>query len=171
MKAAWLIRHEEFGIRVLVAERSETPCTAADGHGSRFRSHSRPGRGRSGSLPTSIKRHRKIHHSTSSRLQAAASGFQRTEIDDLPALVDDGVARAGFLRVDAVQAHAQAVLDHRHCVVTKPAERSQIVLGLVSAGPAVRDVLNGRGGRLAEDAEAMVGLRRSGRRLRYSVFP
>ena len=56
-----------------------------------------------------------------------AAGLQRTESNDLLALPMILSRQRGSSGFDAVQAHAQAVFDHRHGVVAEAAERAQIV--------------------------------------------
>ena len=101
---------------------------------------------------------RQIHHSTSSaasRRRRVSS--ERNRMISL-ALVDDRLTPLRVFGVDAVQAHAQAVFDHRHGIVAQAAKRTQVVLGLISAGVAIGDMLDGRRRRFAEDAEVVVAV-------------
>ena len=75
----------------------------------------------------------------------SATGFERSEFDDLLPLLLDQVAPVRLFRIDPVKAHAQAILDHGHGVVAEPAEGAQIVDVFPTTGVTIGDMLDGRG--------------------------
>jgi hypothetical protein len=58
--------------------------------------------------------------------------------------------------VDSVQPHAVTVLHHGDGIVTQPAKSPEVLQLLLPPCPSIRDVLDGVGRGLTEDAEATV---------------
>jgi hypothetical protein len=90
------------------------------------------------------------------RFKPTPPGFKGTESYYLIALVYDHVPPSRLFRVDTIQTHSQAILEHGYRVVAKPTQGAQIINVLIATRAAIGYVLNGRCRGLAEKAKSIV---------------